>query len=159
MGIIFVAAYLLIHTVSNSYFLLQTNGTIWLEMKMFYSPNDLYDMIGAYGQHGRAFYIQSSLLIDFVFPMQYSIFFMSLSHFLLKKILFKSVFTETVFYLGIALCLSDWLENVFLILAVQFYPKEITPLARLANVMTLLKKRFNHRIYYNCNTRRNRTHC
>lgn len=139
MGIIFVIFYVLMNKTFMSYFRLQTNGNDYLENLMWYSPQKLYNLLADYGQHGRNFYIKSSLFLDFVFPLQYSMFFMSLAYVIYKNLSFKTIVLKVIFYLGIALCLFDWLENCALIIIISHYPQEISLLAYLATIMTLLK--------------------
>lgn len=139
MGIIFIIAYILINVAFGVYFRLQTNGNSYLEALVFYSPQDLYDLLNKYGQHGREIYILSSLLMDFIFPLQYSVFFASLAYIIYRKLFNKATVLKLIVYLGIALCLSDWIENIFLITVVANYPGELFAFAWLAAAMTLLK--------------------
>jgi uncharacterized protein YhhL (DUF1145 family) len=139
MGAVFIAAYVLNNYVFGPYFRLHTNGNAYLEMTVFYSPQSLYALLDQYGQQGRDFYVKSALLFDFIFPLQYSVFFTSLAYIIYRNLSGGVALGKAIFFLGIALCLSDWLENIFLLLVIYCYPGEIAALAYLANAMTLLK--------------------
>lgn len=140
MGSIFLTAYLFLNsTVFNAYFRSQTNGNKWIEANMFYSPQFLYNLLESYGQIGRAFYTKCSLSIDFIFPFQYSLFFMSFSILIFRKLLTNSIWQKTAIIFGIVLCLSDWLENIFLLVVLHSFPLKLFFLSNMAQIMTLIK--------------------
>lgn len=139
LGAIFVAVLLFLKMWFGPYFLTQTNGNIYLEQMIIYSPTDLYKLLSAYGQAGRDFYIKSSLTLDFVIPFQYSTFFTLCTIWIIKKLSMRTTWKVITFILGIILCLSDCLENIFLISIIHQYPKQLFSLAYIACASTLIK--------------------
>ena len=136
MGVIFVVSYILMNTLFPDYFMTQSNGNPFVETNFFYATK-LEDILRSYGETGRACYIRLSLSYDFILPLQYSLFFASCSILLLKKRTGVKL-QRTLLLIGGVLCLSDWLENTFIITAIIRFPN-LGVLPVFAQTMTFLK--------------------
>jgi len=138
-GIIFISMMVFLRTGFATYAHAGTNGNPMLEMLLIYSPQDIFDLLDAYGPEGRAFYIRTILLFDFIIPLIYSFFFTVCTIWIMKKLSMKSTWKTLAFILGIIQCLSDWIENIFLLIVTANYPNQLKFLVNLASVSTLLK--------------------
>jgi len=119
-------------------FLKLTKGTGLLDMTTFYNPEQAFEMIENYGPGGRAFYnlIQ---IVDFFFPIVYTLFFMSLTAYLLKlNNLIQSRWRFLVFIPLIA-GLCDWLENIGIFMMLRMYPRDFGTIAQITNISCILK--------------------
>ena len=135
-GIVFIAAYILMNTLFLDFFMSQSNGNMFVETNIFYAST-LADILQSYGEIGRECYIKLSFQYDFIFPLQYSLFFASCSILILKK--YVNIKWQKAFLLiGGVLCLSEWAENILIIVAIVRFPN-IGILAIAAQFMTLLK--------------------
>jgi hypothetical protein len=136
MGVIFIVGYILMNTIFPNYFMTQSNGNMYVESNIFYAEK-LGDILRLYGETGRACYIRLSLTYDFILPLQYSLFFVTCSILILKKYIGAKL-KRAIILIGGVLCLSDWLENIFIITAINRFPN-IGDLPILAQVITILK--------------------
>ena len=136
MGIVFIIGFILMNTVFPDYFMTQSNGNAYVDTHIFYA-SELGGILQSYGDAGRECYVKLSILYDFIFPLQYSLFFASCLILTLKKYLSLKL-QKAVLLLGGVLCLSDWIENIFIITAIMRFPN-IGVLHILAQIMTLLK--------------------
>jgi hypothetical protein len=124
------------NTAVMNYFLAHSNGNAYVEMNIFYA-SELSDILQSYGNAGRECYVKMSILFDFIFPLQYSLFMASCSISVLKRNIGIKM-QNVILALGGILCLSDWMENVFIIAAIKFFPN-LGAFPYLAQFMTLLK--------------------
>jgi len=139
MGMVFVIVYILSNTILESHLMTQTNGNTFVEANIFYASK-LGDILQAYGEIGRTYYVRLLILFDFIFPLQYSLFFASCLILLLKKLASISLKRQkTLLLLGGILCLTDWLENIFIIIAIHNFPEIPGAIPLLAQTMTLAK--------------------
>ena len=137
MGIIFVLTYILSNTLLESYLMSKTNGNTFVEANIFYA-SEFGNILQAYGEIGRAYYMRIIILFDFIFPLQYGLFFASWLILLLKKII-NLKWQKVILVLGFVLCLTDWLENAFILSAILSFPEMNSVLPIMAQAMTLAK--------------------
>lgn len=139
LGIIFIAMMFFLKMWFSAYFLAHTNGNTYLENMIFYSPQELYKLLSAYGVAGRGFYVRCSIILDFAVPLLYSSFFTVCMVWIIKKSTAKKMWITIMLLLGILLCLSDWIENIFLIIIINHYPEQLVIMTYLACASTILK--------------------
>ena len=128
--------------IFNPYFLKQTGGVVYLETDIFYTTESLYDSVESYGESGRRLYIRNAVTLDFILPLFCSMFITSLLIFMLKKTSIKPCLATVFFSIGLFSCLSDWIENVFMIFVVTAYPQRVMTYAVGARIMTTVKMLF-----------------
>lgn len=121
------------------YFSAVANGYPYLENSFFYSPADLIEMAQGYGAEGRRLYIRTSTTLDLIFPLLYSNFLTAFAIYLLKKAEMDKALASHLLRLGIGCCLSDWLENLCMILLLSSYPDTKYVYAFLGRIMTSVK--------------------
>lgn len=118
-------------------FLPKANGNRYLELTLYYTPNEIYTLAENYGVSGRNAYIISSATIDTLVPLTATAFLTILTLFLEKKANGKK--GKRIIIIGIMACLSDWIENIFLITTLKLYPAQFPILVVIANIMTTIK--------------------
>lgn len=116
-----------------------TNGIGILDLEKYYTPQYAYEILDAQGEKGRNFYKNLLIRIDFLFPLAYSICWMSILIILFKKWLPIESKWQKLSLLPIVAGLSDWIENVFILLMLKYYPERYSYLASIANIMTVMK--------------------
>lgn len=121
------------------YFSAVANGYPYLENSLFYAPADLIEMAQGYGAEGRSLYIKTSSTLDLIFPLIYSNFLTAFSIYLLKKAEMDRALAPHLLRLGIGCCVSDWLENLCMILLLTSYPETKYIYAFLGRIMTSVK--------------------
>ena len=100
-------------------FLPKTNGNRYLELALYYTPDEIYTLAENYGASGRNTYIISSATIDVLVPLTATAFLTILTLFLEKKTNGKK--DKRIIGIGIMACFSDWVENIFLITTLKLY--------------------------------------
>lgn len=139
MVLIFVSGMVLNKVFFEPYFTMQANGNPYIETMLFYTPQTLYTLVDDYGAHGREMYTKWSIGLDFILPLQYSVCFASCAAWISRKLSLSERLGRVALVSGTVLCLSDWLENVFLLIVVNRFPQMLIAVSVAANVMTLLK--------------------
>ncbi len=102
-----------------------------LDIMFAYSPEDAYEMIKGIEDEGRQNYLKGLLLVDYIYPVIYSLF-LGFSIFLLYKNTLLSISP-------LLILLSDYLENTGIIIMLSLYPSEIRSIAMTTSFFTSLK--------------------
>lgn len=123
----------------SPYFTKKANGNPYMETKLGYQPEDLFELAENYGEEGRKLYTKSAFTIDFLTPLLSCNFLVSLGLYLSGKFEGGEKFRLPIFLLGLAGCISDWTENVLMVSILQTYPKKHKALAVAARIATSVK--------------------
>lgn len=102
-----------------------------LDITFFYTSEKAYEIIESYGQTGREIYIQGTLLLDFIYPIIYSI--------LLSLLLYKASGNHITSLLPFSILILDYFENITLLTIIYNYPARMDSLATTAGIITTLK--------------------
>jgi len=138
-GLLFVGFYIFMNTVFTHIFESRANNNPYIDLQIFNSPHEFYNLLSSYGSIGRLTYIQLSIGFDFIFPLIFSIFFIFIGIYLFRKISKKIIYQKIIFILAISSFLADWLENIgFIILNIN-YPTKLFTLFYIASTLTLIK--------------------
>lgn len=119
-------------------FLKITHGTPYLEMKIFYTPSDIFSMARLYGEAGRLAYIRNALTFDILVPFFAAALLLNIYVYLARKD-FDVKGVKIAMFIALCACFSDWFENIFLVFTLMQYPGEGRLYALIAGVMTILK--------------------
>ena len=119
-------------------FLPLTGGTAYMELNIGYLPTDLFAFAESYGTAGRRLYIFLSCTLDLLTPFLASLLFALIIQLLAKKAGLQQC-CMAGFELCICACLSDWAENICMIIVLASYPSRIMTAAVLARIFTALK--------------------
>ena len=116
-----------------------SRGIPILDMRLTYTPDEVYELLEALGQGGRRAYTFLHLLPDLLFPFAYSmVFALTASWFLIR--LFKAdQGVQRLALLPLVSGAADLLENASIAVLALSYPSRIDWLANLASITTSIK--------------------
>jgi hypothetical protein len=109
------------------------------DTSFFYSPSDLYRMAEAYGEQGRAAYIQARFTFDLIFPLVYGFFLIASIGWVAAQISPEDSHWRFANLVPLAGVLFDYLENLSASLVMLRYPSQTPLFDLLTPVFTLLK--------------------
>lgn len=114
-----------------------TGGIGMLDMELFYSPAQAYTNIDSLGPDGREFYVWL-LVLDFAVILAFGLMQSAFTTLLLQKLSVPEKWLR-LNLLPFARGMCDVLENCCLLFIVCHYPTTFEGIARIANIMTMLK--------------------
>jgi hypothetical protein len=103
----------------------------------FYTRGQLYQIALDYGEEGRAFYIHQRFTFDFIWPLAYGFFLVSILIYLGQKI--KKPMYKKAYMIPIISVALDYLENSMTAIVMYRFPKETRFIGDLAGFVTSLK--------------------
>ncbi len=109
------------------------------DLAFYYTSQDLYRMADAYGEGGRADYIQGHFTFDVIWPLAYTTFLISALSWLTQRGFAESSSWQYVNLLPLLATLFDFLENASTSLVMYRYPTHLSMIAALAGIFTALK--------------------
>ena len=122
-------------------FLPLTNGTAYMELNLGYTAVDLFRFAEFYGAEGRRLYIIMSSTLDTLIPF-FASSLMVMVVYQLEKLAGTRNRLGFTLAMGFCCCISDWAENVCMIVLLTLYPVEYIINAVLARTMTTCKYLF-----------------
>ncbi len=102
-----------------------------LDIMFAYSPAEAYEMIAAYGEEARQSYIRGLLLIDFAYPVVYTL--------LLGFGIYMLWHSPRLSLQPLLIMAADYLENAGILIMLSAWPERITELAFATSIFTTLK--------------------
>ena len=93
-----------------------TDGVGILDLERGYSPERAYEILTAQGDTGRAFYLRSVIPLDFVFPLTYTLFYLTANTYILQRLfpekrVIAADADETIHTMGSWHCLTHELPD------------------------------------------------
>ncbi len=113
-----------------------------IDLKLFYTPEQVNTMIAAYGDAGRAAYRTFELTGDILYPIVYTLFFGLLLSWLLQRAFVSNSRARLLNVVPLGAWFFDLLENIGIVLMLSMYPATSTLLAGTTAVFTLIKWMF-----------------
>jgi len=110
-----------------------------LDTRLSYSPAAAYQALEVYGPAGRAQYARTTTLLDFIFPVVYTLLLSLLAARGLARAFPSAPRMGWLALQPLAALLFDWLENGCVLALLLSYPRQLDGLAAAAGVFTLLK--------------------
>ena len=108
-----------------------TNGLRCFDMNPGYNYNQAKDFLNLIGEEGKAIYLRYQLPLDFVYPLFYTLLFISLLVILTEKYKLFIVFPILLFA-------ADYTENIFT--EIMLRSEVLSPgIVRVASVITIVK--------------------
>jgi hypothetical protein len=101
------------------------------DLLLFYTAEEIYQLIDSYGSQGREVYIKGMFTLDFIYPFIYSV--------MLSLLLFRATKTPAISLLPFSILFLDIFENITLLTIVYNFPIRMNLIASAAGVITLLK--------------------
>lgn len=118
---------------------MHTNGVGILDLERYYSPQYAYHLLESQGELGRKLYKDLILRLDFLFPLSYTLCWMSIITITYRNWLNKASKWQLVSLIPILAGISDYIENGFILTMLSKFPQKDEILASLANAMTVSK--------------------
>lgn len=110
-----------------------------IDLKLFYTPEQVNSMIAAYGDAGRAAYRTFEMTGDIVYPIVYTLFFGLLLSWLLQRAFASNSRGRLLNIVPVGAWFFDLLENIGIVLMLSLYPATSTLLAQATALFTLVK--------------------
>lgn len=110
-----------------------------LDLLFFYTPQQAYEQIAAYGPDGRAAYRLTQLTADVLFPLVYSLFFGLLLSWLFQRGFPAEAGIQRWNVIPLGAFLFDYLENFSIVTLLTIYPAAPIGLAWVTAVFTMMK--------------------
>ncbi|NQY86741.1 MAG: hypothetical protein HRT51_03170 [Colwellia sp.] len=110
-----------------------------LDLHLYYSAEDAYNLIKSYGEYNRARYIVGSLTIDIIYPLYYATFLGLILRFFIEKIDEQHGKWQYFSLSPYIIMLIDFCENLTVITLLSIFPQRNEYLAELASVLTSTK--------------------
>jgi hypothetical protein len=102
-----------------------------LDLQFSYSPDRAYELLGAYNETERFYYMIAELTLDILYPLVYGALLSFILYMLHKNLKFAKLPFDVV--------IIDYLENIGIVIMLLNYPTRIDWLASLTGIFTTLK--------------------
>lgn len=119
--------------------LFTSGGAGPLDLLFFYTPQQAYERIAAYGESGRAAYRMTELTVDVLYPTVYSLFLGLLLSWLFRRGFSAEAGIQRWNLTPLGAWLFDVLENLGIVTMLTIYPATPAWLAWLTAVFTMTK--------------------
>lgn len=116
-----------------------SNGIGILDKEFNYTPEKAYDILDSQGEQGREMYKDLIIYQDFLFPIIYTLFWLSLITYLFSKWFKNEKIIKLISLIPLLGGVFDWLENISILNMLINYPSKAYNLAALANTFTTIK--------------------
>jgi hypothetical protein len=110
-----------------------------IDLRFSYTPEEVYEMIAAYGEQGRRFYAVIELTMDLIYPFVYATLLALLITSSFRRLLPRDHALQRAHVLPYGVMLADYLENVGVVTMLIRYPARYPLLARITSVFTSTK--------------------
>jgi drug/metabolite transporter superfamily protein YnfA len=110
-----------------------------LDLQFFYTPQQAYEIIGAYSPSMRQAAAVTRLTLDVVYPLIYGIMLAFLLTLTFRRAFAKHPLGDAAIFIPWSGVLFDYLENIGFAIMFLSYPKEYYFLAQVSAVFTALK--------------------
>ena len=116
-----------------------SGGVPILDMRMSYTPEEVFQLFSALGIAGRQAYRTLHLVPDMLFPISYALLFAFISAWFLVRLLPLEHPLQWLILIPLISGLADILENLSLVVSGLVYPNRIDWLAQVASLLTKIK--------------------
>lgn len=116
-----------------------SGGVPIMDMRMSYTPDEVYELYTALGTEGRQAYRTLHLVPDVLFPIAYSLAFSFTAAWFMVRLLPLDHRLQWLSLTPLISGLADILENLSLVICGLVYPSRIDWLAQVASLLTKIK--------------------
>jgi hypothetical protein len=116
-----------------------SGGVPILDMRMSYTPEEVYQLFSALGIAGRQAYRTLHLVPDILFPISYALLFAFTVAWFLVRLLPLEHPLQWLILTPLISGLADILENLSLVVSGLVYPNRMDWLAQVASLLTKIK--------------------
>ncbi len=110
----------------------------YLTQTFNYSPKSAYDLLSTIGEEGRKTHLQV-FITDVIMVVLYTMFLVGANYATFNKWVKKCTLISIITFLPVILASVQILEIVGLIGLITHYPSELLALAKVTNILTILK--------------------
>jgi len=110
-----------------------------LDLHLYYSAVDAYNLIASYGEYNRMRYVVGSATIDMIYPLFYATFLGLVLRFFIGRITQLHNRWRYFSLSPYVIMLIDFCENIAIITLLLTYPDRNDSLAQLASTLTFTK--------------------
>ncbi len=129
-NILILAILVILFNIAMGFAFGRIEGEI-LDTRIYYTPDEAYKSISGYGDEGRSLYVQTTLLLDYLYPWIYSL--------LLSIVLFRLSGKHRISLLPFFILVLDYAENTAILIMLTRYPARFDLLASTAGIATFSK--------------------
>lgn len=116
-----------------------SGGVEAIDFLIIYSPEKAYDMIAAYGQKGRQYYVTIALTLDTVFPVLLALVFILVLTYVFHRTYSRKGVLQRAVLVPPAAMAADLLENTGIATMLLAYPRKLPAVALLASAFSTVK--------------------
>ncbi len=113
-----------------------------MDLQFFSAPAKLFAMVESYGEYGRAFYRNVELTVDILYPVIYTLAFGLLLSWLFQRGFKSDSKMQKWNVIPVGAWLFDLLENLGIVAMLSTYPAQMTAIAWLTTIFTMIKWTF-----------------
>jgi len=110
-----------------------------IDLQFFSTPAKLFAMVESYGEYGRPFYRNVELTVDIVYPIIYALAFGLLISWLFQRGFKPNSKIQKMNVMPVGAWLFDLLENLGIVTMLSTYPAQMTAVAWLTTIFTMVK--------------------
>ncbi len=110
-----------------------------MDLQFFSTPEKLYSLAESYGEYGRAFYRSMELTVDIIYPIIYTLALGLLISWLFQRGFGTRSKMQRLNILPIGAWFFDLLENFGIVCLLSAFPIQITAVAWLTTILTMIK--------------------
>jgi hypothetical protein len=116
-----------------------SGNAVGFDTHFFYTPEQAYSMVAAFGDSGRTLYRNGLLTIDLVIPVLYTLFLGLLMSWLFQRGFKPESKMQKMNVLPVGMGAFDLLENICVVTMLSVYPAQFVAVAWLSTVCTMTK--------------------
>lgn len=110
-----------------------------LDLKFGFTPDEAYNMLSAYGEKGRKYYLFTEAVIDVIYPVIYTITITLLLSYVFKKGFVANSFIQKLNIFPILVTIGDFSENAGIISMLKTFPGRADTSASFASDAGMFK--------------------
>lgn len=137
--VIFLVLFLVIFPMASAQIASFSGEMRMIDSLYKYTPDQVYQMIGAYGEQGRSFYILTTLTADLLYPLDYSLLLSLLIIATYRQAFPGGRMVSPMSLFPFITALFDLLENACVVVMLANFPQQLTFIAQAASLFTSLK--------------------
>jgi len=113
-----------------------------LDLRYTYSPDEACRIIDSFGPEGRAIYARSAMILDLIYPIAYTLFFLFILVVLMDKAYPEARRPNWLLFVPVVTFFADLAENTGIVLLIKNHPACPHTLAQMTSLFTSIKWTF-----------------
>lgn len=110
-----------------------------IDLRFTYTPAEVFAMVAAYGEAGRAFYRMIELTADIAYPITYTLFFGTILTAALRRAFPATSWVQQIPLIGWLTLLVDFAENSGIVVMLTQFPAQNETIALVTSMFTTTK--------------------